>query len=179
MRLIDRPTVRNYHCIYVGVIKHVKLSHFFKTIYGDQEKDIPMTEFGWRYLKKRVLVVPLFSCICHTHRLIFSFQDLHVLDAGCGTGNYAKALIEFGVGKITLLDASKDMLAVAKEKLKAEIDSGIVDKVVEAKMPPLPFEDGSFDVVLFSLVGSVCNVSLNLKQISSLVNKWFLLLHKI
>ena len=82
------------------------------------------------------------------------------MDAGCGTGNYAKALIEFGVGKITLLDASKDMLAVAKEKLKAEIDSGIVDKVVEAKMPPLPFEDGSFDVVLFSLVGSVCNVAL-------------------
>ena len=80
-----------------------------------------------------------------------------MLDAGCGTGNYAKALIEFGIGKITLMDASKDMLAVAKEKLKTEIEKGIVDKVVEAKMPPLPFEDGSFDVVLFSLVGLFCN----------------------
>ena len=76
-----------------------------------------------------------------------------MLDAGCGTGNYAKALIEFGVGKITLLDASKDMLEVAKEKLKDEIDKGVIDKVVEDKMPPLPFEDASFDVVLYSLVG--------------------------
>ena len=80
-----------------------------------------------------------------------------MLDAGCGTGNYAKALVELGVGKITLLDASKDMLEVAKEKLKDEIEKGIIDKVIEDKMPPLPFEDGSFDVVLFSLVGSFCS----------------------
>lgn len=77
---------------------------------------------------------------------------MHILDAGCGTGNYAKALIDLGVRKITLMDGSKDMLGVAKNKLKNEIDNKIIDQVVEAKMPPLPFEDGSFDVVLFSLV---------------------------
>lgn len=79
-------------------------------------------------------------------------KDLHVLDAGCGTGNYAKALIEHGVRKITLMDGSSHMLDVAKDKLKDAIDKKIIDQVVEAKMPPLPFADGSFDVVLFSLV---------------------------
>lgn len=79
-------------------------------------------------------------------------KDLHVLDAGCGTGNYAKALIDYGVGKMTLMDGSPHMLEKAKEKLKDEIDKKVVDQVIEAKMPPLPFADGSFDVVLFSLV---------------------------
>lgn len=79
-------------------------------------------------------------------------KDLHVLDAGCGTGNYAKALIEKGIGKITLLDANKDMLHLAKVKLSDLIDKKIIHQVVEAKMPPLPFPNGSFDVVLFSLV---------------------------
>ena len=77
-------------------------------------------------------------------------KDLYLLDAGSGTGNYAKALIELGVGNVTLLDASKAMLDVAKETLKTEIEGGIVDDVIEAKMPLLPFEDGKF--VLFSMV---------------------------
>lgn len=80
------------------------------------------------------------------------FQDLHVLDAGCGTGNYAKALLDFGVGSVTLLDASRGMLDKAREKLADEIASGRVKEVVETAMPPLPFPDASFDVVMFNLV---------------------------
>ena len=79
-------------------------------------------------------------------------QELHLLDAGCGTGNFTKALIDYGVGKVTLLDASAGMLNKAKDKLKDAMDKKIIDRVVEAKMPPLPFEDGSFDAILFSLV---------------------------
>ncbi|KAL4219478.1 hypothetical protein ACF0H5_022056 [Mactra antiquata] len=79
-------------------------------------------------------------------------EDLHVLDAGCGTGNYAKAFIEYGVGKVTLLDASHGMLEKAKEKLSDHISKGKVKNVVEATMPPLPFPDESFDVVMFTLV---------------------------
>ena len=79
-------------------------------------------------------------------------QDLHVLDAGCGTGSYTKALIELGVSKITLLDACPKMLTVAKDKLKDAIDKKIIDEVVEATLPAIPFEDGSFDVVLYTMV---------------------------
>lgn len=79
-------------------------------------------------------------------------KDLHVLDAGCGTGNYAKALIEYGVGNLTLLDASPGMLEKAKVKLADEIKSGKVKDVVEATMPPMPFPDATFDAVMFNLV---------------------------
>ena len=78
-----------------------------------------------------------------------------MLDAGCGTGNYSKALIDMGVGKITMMDGSPHMLDVARNKLKDAIENKVVDQVVEARMPPLPFADGSFDVVLFSLVGLI------------------------
>lgn len=76
------------------------------------------------------------------------------MDAGCGTGNYAKALIEYGVGNVTLLDASSGMLEKARVKLADEIKSGKVKDVVEATMPPIPFPDGTFDAVMFNLVSN-------------------------
>ena len=75
-----------------------------------------------------------------------------MLDAGCGTGNYAKDLIGYGVGKITLLDGNPDMLSNAKEKLKDAIDRNSIDNVLEVKMPGLPFNDKSYDVILYSQV---------------------------
>lgn len=73
-------------------------------------------------------------------------QELHILDAGCGTGQYAEALTNLGVGKVSLLDASEVMLDVAKEKLKN------ICMAVVAKLPDLPFEDRTFDAVMFNLV---------------------------
>ena len=83
------------------------------------------------------------------------FQDLHVLDAGCGTGHHAKMLIEMGVGKFTLLDASPEMLNIAKLQLKDAIKQNVVNTIIEAKLPDLPFEDGIFDAVMFNLVSSL------------------------
>ena len=80
------------------------------------------------------------------------FQEINVLDAGCGTGNYAKDLIDSGVHHVTLLDASEGMLGQARAKLSKHIDNGTIREVVHAKMPPLPFPDNSFDVIMFNLV---------------------------
>ena len=80
------------------------------------------------------------------------FQDLRVLDAGCGTGRYSKALVDLGVGKISLLDSSPEMLKVAAKKLKTAIDTNIVDKITEAILPDLPFDDGNFDAVMYNYV---------------------------
>lgn len=46
--------------------------------------------------------------------------DEHILDVGCGTGNSTRALLPFlsANGKITAVDPSPAMLAVAKEKVK-------------------------------------------------------------
>ena len=82
-------------------------------------------------------------------------QDIHILDAGCGTGNYTKALIKNGVGKVTLMDASSGMLQQAKIKLADAIAEKTVAGFVQNKLPTIPFEDESFDAVLFSLVSIV------------------------
>ena len=84
------------------------------------------------------------------------FQDIHVLDAGCGSGQYAKVLVDMGVGKISLLDASTEMLNIAKDKLKDAIQHNIVDACVEAVLPDLPFEDGIFDAVMYNQVSQPC-----------------------
>jgi len=79
-------------------------------------------------------------------------QDMHVLDAGCGTGNYSKALLEAGVGKVSMLDGSDGMLSRAKAKLQNFIDSKNIVDIRKHLLPTLPFEDDTFDVVMFMLV---------------------------
>ena len=74
------------------------------------------------------------------------------MDAGCGTGQYTKALLDFGVGKFTLLDASAAMLDVAKQKLSEFISNGAIADIVQATLPALPFSGGTFDAVMFNTV---------------------------
>jgi ubiquinone/menaquinone biosynthesis C-methylase UbiE len=80
---------------------------------------------------------------------------LKILDAGCGTGNYAKAFIEMGAKQITLLDASSKMLDKARSKLKECIEKGMIAGIIEAKMPPMPFPDDTFDAVMFNVVSDI------------------------
>ncbi|XP_053380875.1 ubiquinone/menaquinone biosynthesis C-methyltransferase UbiE-like isoform X2 [Mercenaria mercenaria] len=79
-----------------------------------------------------------------------NLPDLRILDAGCGTGNYSKSLLDIGVGQMALLDSSSEMLKTAKDKLDNYIECGKVTDVVECTMPPIPFPDDSFDAVLFN-----------------------------
>ena len=57
-----------------------------------------------------------------------------------------------GVGKLCLLDASSEMLNIAKHKLEDYIEQNVVDAVIKAKLPDLPFDDGTFDAVMFNHV---------------------------
>ncbi|XP_052784473.1 demethylmenaquinone methyltransferase-like isoform X2 [Mya arenaria] len=79
-------------------------------------------------------------------------QDLHILDIGCGTGQYAKEMLDLGVGRISLIDASPDMLNAAKYKLANEIEQGRVQCLETIKAPPLPFNSDCFDVILLTAV---------------------------
>ena len=80
-----------------------------------------------------------------------------VLDCGAGTGTTGiMAAKKVGpTGKVTLFDLTEGMLAVAREKIAAE---NLEQRVVlhTGDMVHLPFDDGSFDVVLSTY--SLCPV---------------------
>ncbi len=72
----------------------------------------------------------------------------HLLDAGCGTGNYTMALL-LQVGKISAVDINLGMLNRAREKLVAN------DKRItfhHAPIDALPFEDALFDGIMINQV---------------------------
>jgi SAM-dependent methyltransferase len=77
--------------------------------------------------------------------LLGDVRGLDLLDAGCAAGEHAAWLVEAGA-TVTALDASAAMIALARARL------GSRAKMVCADLAqPLPFADGSFDMVLSSL----------------------------
>ena len=80
-------------------------------------------------------------------KLAFSlFQPkpgMHVLDAGCGTGNFSIKLAQAGC-RVTGIDISDEMLEIAKkkaQKMNLDIDFQVMD------IYHLQFEDYTFDAV--------------------------------
>lgn len=71
---------------------------------------------------------------------------LRVLDAGCGGGAHAAALIDRGA-ILTGVDASAGLLEIARRRLEGRARLMLADL-----NEPLPFEDGAFDLVIASLV---------------------------
>ena len=75
---------------------------------------------------------------------------MSILDAGCGTGNYALGLLNAGLGHIVMMDGSDGMLKTAH--MKTANYQNIAEYRL-ARLPQLPFPDESFDVVMFNQVG--------------------------
>jgi len=72
-----------------------------------------------------------------------SSKDLHILDAGCGTGNYLVAVSMF-VGKITGVDWNEGMVKQAKQKTAPLANV----QVHIGNVLSLPFSDQQFDGVI-------------------------------
>jgi malonyl-CoA O-methyltransferase len=72
---------------------------------------------------------------------------LSVLDLGCGTGRHALRMAEAGAS-VTAVDFSDGMM----EKARGKPAAGNVRFVVHDLHEPLPFADGTFDVVVSGLV---------------------------
>ena len=85
--------------------------------------------------------------------MIVSSVQIRVLDAGCGTGNYAESLLRAGVKHITLLDGSSGMLKQAEQKITLfNNGSGGTCNTILAILPTLTEQDGEYDVVMFNQV---------------------------
>lgn len=78
--------------------------------------------------------------------LLGDVRGRRVLELACGTGRHTARLVEGGA-RVTAVDFSRGMLAVAKQRLAGR-DVTFVEADLAA---PLPFADASFDLVLCCL----------------------------
>ena len=78
-------------------------------------------------------------------RLAGDVAGLEVLDAGCGSGPLAEALRAKGA-VVSAFDLSPAMVELARERLGEDADVRVADLGA-----PLPYPDGSFDLVVVSL----------------------------
>ena len=74
---------------------------------------------------------------------------MSVADIGCGTGYLTKALAE-RVAKVTGVDASTEMLAIARREMAQANLTNV--ELVNAEAAHLPFPTSSFDLVFASLL---------------------------
>ena len=74
-----------------------------------------------------------------------------VLDVGGGTGVLSLLALKAGAARVVCGDISEYMLSQAREKVTNQLDTA--DRIDFRKLDAefLPFEDGSFDVVLSSM----------------------------
>ena len=81
-----------------------------------------------------------------TIELAGDVEGHQVLDAGCGSGPLSEALLARGA-VVSGFDASPAMLELARQRLGDAADLQVADLG-----RPLPYDDGSFDDVIVSLV---------------------------
>lgn len=96
---------------------------------------------------------------------VMGIGDVRLLDVACGTGDFSLAAARAGVGKITGIDISANMLEVGKEKVVA---AGMQDRITLqlGDSENMEFETGSFDVVTVAFgVRNFEHLELGLKEI--------------
>jgi ubiquinone/menaquinone biosynthesis C-methylase UbiE len=77
-------------------------------------------------------------------------SDLRLLDAGCGSGAYSRAVVGH-VGQIDAVDLNEGMLSVARAKLAEEEGRGRI-AFHHASVDALPLEDGTLDAAMINQV---------------------------
>ncbi|MDH3315906.1 MAG: class I SAM-dependent methyltransferase [Gammaproteobacteria bacterium] len=89
----------------------------------------------------------ILGCLANGPRAL---SELVLLDAGCGTGNYARAMISH-VARIEAVDVNAGMLDKARRKMGAEAAHGRIT-FHQAPINDLPLADQSVDAVMVNQV---------------------------
>lgn len=79
-----------------------------------------------------------------------ALSEVVLLDAGCGTGNYSRALVS-RVARIEAVDINSGMLEKAQVKMRAETAAGLIN-FHQAPIDDVPLEDESVDGVMVNQV---------------------------
>lgn len=91
-----------------------------------------------------------------------------ILDAGCGTGQTSAYLVERYGCHVTSLDNNKMMINKARQRfsfLQLPIE------VMEGSIENLPFEDGTFDLIVAESVISFTNIPLTIAEMKRVLNQ--------
>jgi ubiquinone/menaquinone biosynthesis C-methylase UbiE len=99
----------------------------------------------------------------HVYDLVVREADLRgrrVLDLGCGTGRLSTALAEQDVARVWGVDASPEMLAVARQNVPSSVG------LKEGSAEQLPFRDGWFDRVVMWLVCHLVDRSAAFREVA-------------
>ena len=95
-------------------------------------------------------------------------KGMHVLDVGCGTGNFSIKLAKMGL-KVTGIDVSVNMLNVAESKAKAE---GLEIDFINMDARDIKFEDNYFDgVISMAMLEFIREPSTVLREMFRVVKK--------
>jgi SAM-dependent methyltransferase len=86
---------------------------------------------------------------CFAHAPV-PLDRMAVLDAGCGTGSYSQALLDY-VGRIEAVDLNPGMLEVAARKLAGHQAQGRISFHL-GRIDELPFEDSALDGIMINQV---------------------------
>jgi ubiquinone/menaquinone biosynthesis C-methylase UbiE len=86
---------------------------------------------------------------CFAHAPV-PLDRMAILDAGCGTGNYAQALLDY-VDQIEAVDLNHGMLEAAAQKLDWARAEGRIS-FHSSRIEALPFEDATFEGVMINQV---------------------------
>jgi len=89
----------------------------------------------------------ILRCLARSERPL---SQMRLLDVGCGTGSYSRALIE-NVRHIVAVDMSPGMIEVASHKFKRFRRNGRIG-FNRAKIDALPFKDDTLDAVMINQV---------------------------
>jgi ubiquinone/menaquinone biosynthesis C-methylase UbiE len=89
----------------------------------------------------------ILGCVAHSQN---SLAEVTMLDAGCGSGNYAQAVLPH-IRRVEAIDASDAMLQAAAAKLASAETAGKI-RFQRAPVEQLPFDDETFDAVMINQV---------------------------
>ena len=105
------------------------------------------TSIHYDATREPIGVEVILGCLARGPR---SLSEQILIDAGCGTGNYSRALLEH-VGRIEAVDMNDGMLGVARSKLKEAEAAGRIG-FHRAAIDDLPVDSISADAVMINQV---------------------------